>query len=116
LTTLKSQKIQKYANCTLKQVKNQTPLLLGSSDFIEMEVSAHSEMTWYRALSLLELGERAAAEDLRKRNQWESKYLLALAEAGLGHGAEAVLQAEKVLQLNAMHTGARDLLEWLSRS
>lgn len=114
-------------------------------DFIEMEVSAHSEMTWYRALSLLELGEHTAAErllmelreyalkklageakidyfatslplmlvfeeDLQKRNQWESKYLLALAEAGLGHIKEAKILAREVLQLNAMHTGALNLM------
>jgi hypothetical protein len=110
-----------------------------------MEVSAHSEMTRDSALSLMELGEHTAAEDLlmelreyalkklageakidyfatslplmlvfeedlRKRNQWESKYLLALAEAGLGHVKEAKILAREVLQLNAMHTGALNLM------
>ena len=120
-------------------------------DFIAMEVSAHSEMTWYRALSLRELGREAEAdqllrelreyarkklgseakidyfatslplmlvfeEDLQKRNQRESKYLLALAEAGLGHIEEAKILANEVLQLNSMHTGALNLIRNCDRT
>lgn len=114
-------------------------------DFIEMSVSAHSEMTYYRALSLRELemeekarqlleelkafGQKKLAEkvkidyfatslplllvfdeDLQKRNKWEAKYLIALAQNGLGFKSEAQKLAKEILQMNAMHAGAKELL------
>lgn len=114
-------------------------------DFIEMAVSEHSEMTYYRALSLREMGMEEKArqlfnelrtyghkklkeivkidyfatslplllvfeEDLQNRNEWENKYLIALAEKGLGKNEKAIKLASEIFQLNAMHTGARELL------
>lgn len=116
-------------------------------DFIDMAQSEHSEMTYYRALSLRELGmdekahilledfksfagnqlkEKATIdyfatslplllvfeEDLQKRNQWEATYLLALAEKGLGNDKKAQDLAGKVLHLNAMHSGAKELFTY----
>jgi tetratricopeptide (TPR) repeat protein len=115
-------------------------------DFIEMAVSEHSEMTYYRALSLKELGTDEKArklleelkangfnklkekvkidyfatslplllvfeEDLQKRNEWENKYLIALAEKGLGNNEKAQKLAGEILQLNAMHVGARGIID-----
>ena len=114
-------------------------------DFIEMALSEHSEMTYYRALSMRELGMNEKAckllkelqtyglrklkekvkidyfatslplllvfeEDLQKRNEWESKYLIALAEKGLGNIEKAQNLAKEILQLNATHAGAKELL------
>lgn len=114
-------------------------------DFIEMTVSEHSEMTYYRALSLRELGMEEKAhqlleelksyghkklkekvkidyfatslplllvfeEDLQKRNEWEKKYLIALAEKGLGNNESSEGLAKEILQLNATHLGAKELL------
>ncbi len=114
-------------------------------DFIEMAVSEHSEMTYYRALSMRELGMNQQArklleklrtyglkkinkkvkidyfstslplllvfeEDLQQRNEWENKYLIALAEKGLDNNEKAKKLAKEILQLNAMHTGAKELL------
>jgi len=119
-------------------------------DFVDMAVSQHTEMSYFRALSLFELGEKKAAEkllneikkhgskmlseeakidyfatslplllvfeeDLDKRNKWEGKYLIALAEIGLGnidHGKSILIE---ILQMNAMHFGAKDLLERISK-
>ena len=110
-------------------------------DFIDMAVSEHSEMTYFRALSMMELGKMDAAkklleelksyglkkleeeveidyfatslplllvfeEDLQKRNEWENRYLVGLAELGLGNNEAALEQFNIVLELNAMHQGA----------
>jgi tetratricopeptide (TPR) repeat protein len=115
-------------------------------DFIEMAVSAHSEMTYYRALSFRELGMEEKAhqlleelkayghkklnekvkidyfatslplllvfeEDLQKRNEWENKYLIALAEKGLGNIVEGHQLAKEILQMNAMHNGVCNLFQ-----
>ena len=50
-------------------------------------------------------------ENLQKRNEWENKYLIALAEKGLGNNAKAKKLAGEILQLNAMHAGANELTE-----
>jgi len=50
-------------------------------------------------------------EDLDKRNQWESKYLLALCEIGLGNQNEAKKLLGEVLELNVMHHGASEILK-----
>lgn len=116
-------------------------------DFIDMAQSEHSEMTFYRALSLRELGMDDKAhmlledfknyagnklkekvtidyfatslplllvfeEDLQKRNQWEATYLMALAEKGLGNDKKAQALAGKVLTLNAMHSGAKEIFTY----
>ncbi len=116
-------------------------------DFIDMAQSEHSEMTYYRALSLRELGmdEKARMlledlknfacnqlkekvtidyfatslplllvfeEDLQKRNKWEATYLLALAEKGLGNDKKARNLARKVLNLNAMHSGTKEMFTY----
>lgn len=115
-------------------------------DFINMEVSAFSELTYYSALSLRELGRETEAcellqklklyaeqklqeevkidyfatslplllvfdDDLQKRSSWENKYLMALAEKGLGNISESKRIASEVVQLNTMHTGARELVK-----
>ena len=49
-------------------------------------------------------------EDLEKRNEWESKYIIALSEIGLGNVPEARALLKSVLTLNVMHYGAKSLL------
>jgi tetratricopeptide (TPR) repeat protein len=115
-------------------------------DFIDMAVSAYSELTYYKALSLRELGKTEEAQkllaeiklfgerkltakaqidffatslplllvfedDLQKRNEVDAKYLIALAEFGLGNKVNSREIIKEVLQLNAMHFGAKELLE-----
>ena len=110
-----------------------------------MAVSTYSELSYYKALSLTELGQIKEAtsllqkikafgekklkqevkldyfatslplllvfdDDLRKRNELEAKYLIGLAELGLGNKAEAFSLFEEVLRINAMHVGAYDQL------
>ncbi|MGF1583819.1 MAG: DUF5107 domain-containing protein [Bacteroidales bacterium] len=114
-------------------------------DFIEMAYSDHSEMTYYRALSMKELGMDEKAhklleelktyglnklnekvkidyfatslplllvfeEDMQKRSEQEAKYLIALAEKGLGKNEKAIKLASEIIQLDGMHTEARELL------
>ncbi|MCA1759036.1 MAG: tetratricopeptide repeat protein, partial [Bacteroidales bacterium] len=115
-------------------------------DFIDMAVSAFSELSYYSALSLKELGQIDEAkellnkvrkfaeeklktdvkidyfatslplllvfeEDLQKRNEWEVRYLLALAETGLGNTESGKKLLHEVLKLNAMHVGAKEFLD-----
>jgi hypothetical protein len=110
-----------------------------------MAVSTYSELSYYKALSLTELGQTKEAgeilqqikqygeaklarkveidyfatslplllvfeDDLQLRNTVEAKYLIALAEKGLGNDANSKKLAREVLSLNKMHTGASDLL------
>lgn len=114
-------------------------------DFVDMAVSAYSELSYYKAMSLMELGQSDEAfgllkkirqfgeekltqearidyfatslplllvfeEDLQKRNKLESKYLIGLAELGLGNKTKALELFAEVLQINAMHVGAQDHL------
>lgn len=114
-------------------------------DFIEMAVSEHSEMTYYSAMSMRELGMEEKArnmfeelkmygirklnenvkidffatslpillvfdDNLQKRNEWEAKYLIALAEKGLGNLDLAIKLADEILHLNTMHLGAKELI------
>ena len=53
-------------------------------------------------------------DDIQKGNTIEAKYLIALAETGLGKYSAALNLLEDVLQSNAMHTGAKDLQEELT--
>jgi len=50
-------------------------------------------------------------EDIQKRNIIDAKYLIALAQVGLGDKKNALLNLKEVLQLNSMHVGAKDLLQ-----
>jgi len=114
-------------------------------DFIDMAVSTYSELSYYKALSLNELGKADEAqklfteikkfaetkllekvqidyfatslplllvfdEDLQKRNKWEAKYLIALAELGLGNQTEAMAIFKEILEINAMHVSAHNQL------
>lgn len=116
-----------------------------SSDFVDMVISSYSEMSYYSALALNELGRvdevnrifedmktfgkrrlneevridyfatslpllLVFEEDLEKRNEWESKYLIALSEIGLGNVQEARALLKSVLTLTVMHYGAKSLL------
>src|SRR5690606_801093 len=109
--------------------------------FVDMAVSAFSELSYFKALSLSELGKTAEArelllrikeyaeqklneevkidyfatslplllvfdDDLQKRNEWEAKYLIGIAELGLGNKKAAMKYFEQVIQINAMHVGA----------
>jgi len=115
-------------------------------DFIDMVVSAFSELSYYSALSFKELGQIEEAkellnkvkkfaeeklrtdvkidyfatslplllvfeEDLQKRNEWEARYLLALAESGLGNTENGKKLLHEVLELNTMHVGAKEFLD-----
>lgn len=48
-------------------------------------------------------------DDIQKRNTVDAKFLIALAEVGLGNKAEAVKLADEVVELNSMHNAAVDL-------
>ena len=50
-------------------------------------------------------------DDLDKRNEFEAKYLIGLAELGLGNTEDAKALFSEVLQLNAMHIGAKEMME-----
>jgi len=50
-------------------------------------------------------------DDIQKRNTIDAKYLIALAQVGLGDKKNALLNLKEVLQLNSMHVGAKDLLQ-----
>ncbi len=115
-------------------------------DFVDMAVSAYSELSYYSALSLKELGDVKDAtdlltnikayaesklkeivkidyfatslplllvfeEDLQQRNCWENKYLIGLTELGLGNMDKALKLFKEVLELNAMHVGAKATIE-----
>ena len=112
-------------------------------DFIDMAVSTYSELSYYKALSLKELGKVGEANDLlakikgfaetklkekaqidyfatslplllvfdddmQKRNTMDAKFLIALAELGMGNNSKALNLFEEVIQINAMHIGAHD--------
>ncbi|AVR46992.1 DUF5107 domain-containing protein [Christiangramia fulva] len=114
-------------------------------DFVDMAVSQYSELSYYKALSLRELGRIEEAnsllhqiktfgevklkqevkidyfatslplllvfdDDLRNRNEWEAKYLIGLAELGLGNKEKAFSVFQEVLEINRMHAGAHELL------
>lgn len=53
-------------------------------------------------------------DDIQKRNTIDAKYLIALAETGLGNKKSACKILEEVLELNSMHLGAKELLELIS--
>lgn len=53
-------------------------------------------------------------EDLQKRNEMDAKYLIALAEAGLGNPENSRRLALEVLHMNAMHVGAMDLINTIN--
>jgi hypothetical protein len=113
-----------------------------------MAVSTYSELSYYSALALKELGKAAESkellesirsyaqaklteevkidyfatslplllvfdDDLQKRNAWEAKYLEVLAEIGLSNFERARELLRMVLELNAMHIGAREALKSL---
>lgn len=115
-------------------------------DFIDMTISAYSELSYYKALSLIELGKEEKAQkllaeikrfgekklkenaqidyfatslplllvfedDIQKRNVIDAKYLIALAEMGLGDHKSAMHLLKEVLHLNSMHVGAKEFLE-----
>lgn len=117
-------------------------------DFIDMAVSTYSELSYYKALSLIELDDKAQAQkllseikrfgeakleekvqidyfatslplllvfedDIQKRNAIDAKYLVALAELGLGNSKKAMHILKEVLELNSMHVGAQEMLESL---
>jgi tetratricopeptide (TPR) repeat protein len=114
-------------------------------DFVDMAVSAYSELSYYKALSLMELDQPEEAnalleeikkfgeekliqeakidyfatslplllvfdDDIQKRNRWEAKFLIGLAELGLGNKTAALSLFENVLKINGMHVGAHDKL------
>ena len=118
-------------------------------DFIDMAVSAYSELSYYSALSFEELGKKEEAiqlwkdikdyalkklqeavkidyfatslpqllvfeDDLQKRNEWDSKYLLALAELGMKNKAKAFELFKEVFASNSMHQGAKLHLETIN--
>jgi tetratricopeptide (TPR) repeat protein len=53
-------------------------------------------------------------DDIQKRNSIDANYLIALADIGLGNRNDALRILDKVLELNSMHIGARDLKESVS--
>ncbi len=53
-------------------------------------------------------------DNIQKRNTIDAKYLMALAQVGLGDIESAMKNLEEVQQLNSMHVGAKDLQELIS--
>jgi len=53
-------------------------------------------------------------DDIQKRNEVDAKYLIALAEVGLGCLDNSERLSKEILQLNSMHIGANNLLVNLS--
>ncbi|MFB6340831.1 DUF5107 domain-containing protein [Saccharicrinis sp. FJH62] len=53
-------------------------------------------------------------DDIQKRNTIDAKYLIALAQVGLGSYNDAMQNLNDVLTLNSMHVGSKDLLEQIS--
>ena len=54
-------------------------------------------------------------DDIQKRNTIDARYLIALAQIGLGDLKNAETNLKNVLELNSMHVGAKDLLEQISK-
>lgn len=114
-------------------------------DYIDMAVSAYSELTYYSALSLIGLGKFEEAgklfkelrkfgneklkskveidyfatslplllvfeDDLEKRNIWEAKFLIALAEEGMGNIEESKKILKEIIEIYSMHISAKELL------
>jgi len=140
----------KGMSCKQKGLKKEAKNYFNQSaseegDFIDMAVSSYSELSYYKALSLVELGKQDDAnallhgiakyaknklaekasidyfatslplmlvfeDDIQKRSDIEAKYLLALANKGLGQYQQAIDLSEEILEMNAMHVGAKELM------
>ncbi|MCY1721128.1 DUF5107 domain-containing protein [Prolixibacteraceae bacterium Z1-6] len=49
-------------------------------------------------------------DDIQERDRMDAKFLIALAESGLGNTANCIRLLEEILSMNKMHTGAMELL------
>ena len=78
-------------------------ILLGMKQYAEQKLREEVKIDYFAtSLPLLLVFD----DDLQKRNTWENKYLVALAEKGLGNLKTADILMEEILVLNAMHSGA----------
>ncbi len=87
-------------------------LLIEIKRFGEAKLKEQAQIDYFAtSLPLLLVFE----DDIQKRNTIDAKYLIALAETGLGDHKKAMRLLKEVLQLNSMHLGAKELLEQLEK-
>lgn len=86
-------------------------LLTVIKEFGEAKLNEKAQIDYFAtSLPLLLVFE----DDIQKRNTIDAKYLIALAQVGLGAYDDAMNNLQEVLQLNSMHVGAKDLLGQVS--
>jgi len=85
-----------------------TKLLKNIRQFGQQKLKEHASIDYFAtSLPLLLVFE----EDMQKRNEWEARYLIGLAELGLGNSQIAYGLFNEVLQINAMHIDVYDILK-----
>ena len=95
----------------LGEEKEAQELLAVIKDFGKAKLKEKAQIDYFAtSLPLLLVFE----DDIQKRNTIDAKYLIALAEVGLGANKNAINILKETLQLNSMHVGAKDLLEQIS--
>jgi len=91
----------------LGQIDEANKLLLNIKKYAEHKLTEEARIDYFAtSLPLLLVFE----EDMQKRNEWEAKYLLALAELGIGDHRLALNLFNEILQINAMHIDVNDIL------
>lgn len=82
-------------------------LLASIKEFAEAKLKEKVQIDYFAtSLPLLLVFE----DNIQKRNTIDAKFLIALAEVGLGNNDEARRLTEEILGLNSMHVGAHDHL------
>nr|WP_319269238.1 DUF5107 domain-containing protein [uncultured Draconibacterium sp.] len=95
----------------LGKTKEAQQLLTEIGKFGEAKLEEKAQIDYFAtSLPLLLVFE----DDIQKRNTIDAKYLIALAQIGLGDMKNAETNLKDVLTLNSMHVGAKDLLEQIS--
>ncbi|WP_430934880.1 DUF5107 domain-containing protein [Saccharicrinis sp. 156] len=95
----------------LGKKKEAETLLKNIKAFAEAKLKEEAEIDYFAtSLPLLLVFE----DDIQKRNTIDAKYLIGLAEVGLGNTKNAKDILKEVLVLNSMHVGAKELLEQIS--
>ena len=95
----------------LGKTKEAQQLLTEIGKFGEAKLEEKAQIDYFAtSLPLLLVFE----DDIQKRNTIDAKYLIALAQIGLGDMKNAETNLKDVLTLNSMHVGGKDLLEQIS--
>lgn len=94
--------------CELGKSAEAKALFADIKKFAEAKLQEKAKIDYFAtSLPLLLVFE----DDIQKRNTIDAKYLVALAETGLGNKEESVKILDEVLNLNSMHVGAKELKE-----